>query len=143
MKRLLIIIPLLFWFSCEDENEKISNNLIGLWEIDMREDGYGELFAPGYILYWIEITENIVRDRDDRFKETDTTCYTDWSNEFPYQLFDSDSGTISVIENHSLVVGRVGVKVENDRIYYYKTYTGTPYISGVKSKESDFTPSCE
>ena len=63
MKKLLFIIPLLIWVSCEDENCECestdeSSSIIGLWEerISYGEDGIQAVLDPDDIVFWFDIS---------------------------------------------------------------------------------------
>jgi hypothetical protein len=63
MKKLLFIIPLLIWVSCEDENCECestdeSSSIIGLWEerISYDEDGIEVEIDPDDIAFWFDIS---------------------------------------------------------------------------------------
>ena len=43
MKKLLFIIPLLIWVSCEDESKDDSSSIIGLWEERIWHDDGGDI----------------------------------------------------------------------------------------------------
>ncbi len=140
MKRLFIIFPLLFWFGCEDESEKETNNLIGIWEMDMIYDFTDSTFVEvDDIFYYIEVDISF-RERYVGYAGTDTACYTDWSNEEIFQSFDSDSGTVLILSGGGVI--RVGLKVKSERISMSVEDMGV-VAKGIKSNTTDFTPLCE
>jgi len=140
MKKLYLIFPLLFWFGCEDKNEKDSNHLKGVWEIDMMYDYSDSTLVEIDEIFWYIELDTDYRERYAAFMGTDTACFTDWSNEQVFQLFNPDSGTVLWLAGGGVI--RVGLKVENERINISVEDDGI-IAKGVKSNTSDFTPLCE
>jgi len=140
MKRSLIILPLLFWFGCQDESASESNNLKGIWEMDSLYFYLDSTFlAVDDIFYYVELEEDF-RERYVSYEGTDSACFEEWSTEQIFQLFDPDSGTVLYLGGGGVL--RIGFKVKNERISMKIDGQGV-VAKGIKSNTSDFTPLCE
>ena len=87
MKKLLFIIPLLIWVSCEDESKDDSSSIIGLWEERIWHDDGGDIVLdPAEIFFWLDISA-------DSYSEIildEYVGFTNWSEGEPNDSNDGE-----------------------------------------------------
>jgi len=145
MKRLWFILPLLFVFSCEDnEDNDDSHPFVGLWEIKgENENGNWVDYSGG--LYWLEITENTISQSNENFNADSSVCYYH-GPEYPMEINkEGDNYRLAVflsqIPPDTLIVMTCSLQ---DGMMYYKTNYDDDWIQRLEKINSfDFTPLCE
>ena len=94
MKKLLFIIPLLIWVSCEDENCECestdeSSSIIGLWEerISYNVDGIEEVLDSDDVSWWFDISAESYTEIS---LEELYVGFTNWAEEEPNNSNDGE-----------------------------------------------------
>ena len=95
MKKLLFIIPLLIWVSCEDESKDESSSIIGLWAERSWFDDDGVIYKAWEVKEKVSINEynnyyNFLHNYEliNRFVGRDKIIWGTWDEDLPKEYFD-------------------------------------------------------
>ena len=151
MKRflpLLIILPLLVWFACEDESEGEAP-IYGLWEWRYYyNDNSDSWDTTETATWWSLLSEENYFERYLNNFDTDSSCYSDWAivNSTSWEISAEDSATLTIIVSTAPYDETViSMKAVEDRLYWYYHYDDGPYLLfiAVRIDSYDFTPLCQ
>ena len=159
MKKILLILPLLFWLGCEDESEDESEDdsiapIYGLWEWRYF---YNEDWEESTTInWWSLLSEDNYSERYLHDIDTDSACYSDWfivdddstssGTTSSWEIFGEDSATLILfLEDIGLDDFMVIFKAVEDTLYWYNSIQGNSYpiSKAVRIESHDFSPLCE
>lgn len=158
MKRILLILPLLFWLGCEDKSEDDSipdeASIYGLWEWRYYNNN-DSLTTYDPVRWWSLISEENYSERYLQNIDTDSACYGSWFvlgdsiGGFPasWEISAEDSATIILfwdVENDDDDYV-AGLKVVEDTLYWYEHTFDVNRLCciSVRIESLDFTPLCD
>ena len=153
MKKLLFIIPLLIWVSCEDESKDDSSSIIGLWEERIWHDDGGDIVLDSdEIVFWLDISA-------DSYSEIildDYVGFTNWSEGEPnddggqdcgqmwdegkWDDYECDGAKLFIMEIDSLLNDSLVLPSDNTLFLYGDSLNGSYYYlstSAVTWHEAD------
>ena len=142
MKKLLFILPLLIWVSCEDENAGDEPLIAGIWEqryyYDDSEGLYLENQLDGY-RSWEKISKKNLSSRFSFFANTDSACYTDWVvSDDDWEIIGEDSATLTYYFESLDLYDVWAYKLVEDTLYSFNySMDGTVSIPMGKSIRAD------
>ena len=140
MKKLLFIIPLLIWVSCEDESKDDSSSIIGLWEERIWHDDGGDIVLDSdEIVFWLDISA-------DSYSEIildDYVGFTNWSEGEPnddggqdcgqmwdegkWDDYECDGAKLFIMEIDSLLNDSLVLPSDNTLFLYGDSLNGSHY----------------
>ena len=145
MKKLLFIIPLLIWVSCEDENcecesKDDSSSIIGLWEERIWHDDGGDIVLDSAeIFFWLDISA-------DSYSEIildEYVGFTNWSEGEPnddggqdcgqmwdegkWDDYECDGAKLFIMEIDSLLNDSLVLPSDNTLFLYGDSLNGSYY----------------
>ena len=147
MKKLLLIIPLLIWISCEDNDD--SHPLDGLWEFKEQNQ------LEGWVDYtinnnrnWIRLTENTYESWNTTFNADSSLCYSYYGDNRDYAIEINEDGDNYILEISAILGGDpVSWTIEcslQDGVLYWRNEGDTVWQYKLEKISSfDFTPLCE
>jgi len=153
MKKLLLILPLLFWLGCEDEGVDDSiAPIYGLWEWRYYYVN-DSLITYEPVRWWSLLSEDNYSERYLHDIDTDSACYSDWfivdddstssGTTSSWEIFGEDSATLILfLEDDDFMVI---FKAVEDTLYWYNSIQGNSYpiSKAVRIESHDFSPLCE
>ena len=156
MKKLLLILPLLFWLGCEDEGVDDSiAPIYGLWEWRYYYVN-DSLITYEPVRWWSLLSEDNYSERYLHDIDTDSACYSDWfivdddstssGTTSSWEIFGEDSATLILfLEDIGLDDFMVIFKAVEDTLYWYNSIQGNSYpiSKAVRIESHDFSPLCE
>ncbi len=156
MKKLLLILPLLFWLGCEDEGVDDSiAPIYGLWEWRYYYVN-DSLITYEPVRWWSLLSEDNYSERVLHDIDTDSACYSDWfivdddstssGTTSSWEIFGEDSATLILfLEDIGLDDFMVIFKAVEDTLYWYNSIQGNSYpiSKAVRIESHDFSPLCE
>jgi hypothetical protein len=122
MKKLLFILPLLIWVSCEDENAGDEPLIAGIYESRFYYDDSQGLYIeedPTWG-YWEKISKMNISSRLSFFANTDSACYTDWDvSDADWEIIGEDSATLTYYYESWDLYDIWTYKLVEDTLYSY------------------------
>ena len=158
MKRflpLLLILPLLLWFACEDESEGESEGeapIYGLWEWRYyhSDNNSWDTTPLDTATWWSLLSEENYFERYLNNFDTDSSCYSDWAinNSIinSWEISAEDSATLTLLLTDLEIV--ISMKAVEDSLnWYFHDYIDFDvqylYYKAVRIDSYDFTPLCQ
>ena len=150
MKRflpLLIILPLLFGVSCEDENAGDEPLIAGIWEsryyYDDSEGLYLENQLDGF-RSWEKISKKDIFSRFSFYTNTDSACYSDWdASDGDWEIIGEDSATLTYYYESLDLYDVWAYKLVEDTLYSFNySMDGTvsiPMGKYIRADSHDFS----
>ena len=141
MKKLLLIIPLLIWVSCEDNDD--SHPLDGIWEFKSTEFNGDWVDWQGNF-FWVTLTEDSYAERNSSFNPDSSVCYNP-AYEYPLEISkEEDNYRLEVFYVSETAGSFVFVCSLQDGILYWRSNGSTDWQYKLEKISSfDFTPLCE
>ena len=157
MKKLLLILPLLFWLGCEDEGVDDSiAPIYGLWEWRYYYVN-DSLITYEPVRWWSLLSEDNYSERFLHDIDTDSACYSDWSIvdddstswgvPSSWEISGEDSATVKLYwdEENEDYIFVASLKAVEDTLYWYHHMDDLNMLSAiaVRIESHDFTPECD
>ena len=157
MKKLLLILPLLFWLGCEDEGVDDSiAPIYGLWEWRYYYVN-DSLITYEPVRWWSLLSEDNYSERFLHDIDTDSACYSDWSIvdddstswgvPSSWEISGEDSATVKLHwdEENEDYIFVASLKAVEDTLYWYHHMDDLNMLSAiaVRIESHDFTPECD
>ena len=145
MKKLLLILPLLIWISCEDSSKDDSSSIYGLWEWRYTYTGNWDELSPTD--WWSDISAESYSERFLQNANSDSSCYTEWeiikdslgSAAVDWDIIGDDSAALTIYWDDPVTVT---FKTHDDTLYWY--WDGSEASAkAIRIESYDFTPICE
>ena len=152
MKKLLFILPLLIWVSCEDENAGDEPLIAGIYESGYYYDDSQGLYIEEDPTWgsWAKISKKNFSSRLSFFANTDSACYTDWDvSDADWEIIGEDSATSTKYRESSDLYDVFAYKLVEDTLYSYNySIDGTvsfPLDKSIRADSHDFSlsPLCD
>ena len=122
MKKLLFILPLLIWVSCEDENAGDEPLIAGIYESRFYYDDSQGLYIeedPTWG-YWEKISKKDIFSRFSVYTNTDSACYSDWdASDGDWEIIGEDSATLTYYFESLDLYDVWAYKLVEDTLYSY------------------------
>ena len=147
MKKLLFILPLLIWVSCEDENAGDEPLIAGIYEsryyYDSLEGLYLENQLDGF-RSWSKLSNKNISSRYSFFANTDSACYTDWDvSDGDWEIIGEDSATLTYYYESMDYYDVFTYKLVEDTLYTYNISIGgevfIPVDKNIRADSHDFS----
>ena len=153
MKKLIFIVPLLIWVSCEDENAGDEPLIAGIWESRYYYDDSEGLYLENQVDYfrsWRKISKKNTSSRMLFFANTDSACYTGWDvSDGDWEIIGEDSATSTKYRESSDLYDVFAYKLVEDTLYSYNySIDGTVSFPlgksiRIRADSYNFSPSCD
>ena len=150
MKKLLFILPLLIWVSCEDENAGDESLIAGIYESRYYYDDSQGLYIEEDPAWgsWTKISKKNISFRLSYFANTDSACYTDWDvSDGDWEIIGEDSATSTKYHESWDLYDVFAYKLVEDTLYSYNySIDGTVSLQldkSIRADSHDFSPSCD
>ena len=152
MKKLLLIIPLLIWVSCEDENPGDESLIAGIYESRYYYNSLEGLYIEEDPAWgsWTKISKKNISFRLSYFANTDSACYTDWDvSDGDWEIIGEDSATSTNYYESWDLYDVFAYKLVEDTLYSYNySIDGTVSFPlgksiRIRADSHDFSPSCD
>ena len=147
MKKLLFIVPLLIWVSCEDENAGDEPLIAGIWESRYYYDDSEGLYLENQVDYfrsWRKISKKNTSSRMLFFANTDSACYTGWDvSDGDWEIIGEDSATSTKYYESLDLYDVWAYKLVEDTLYSFNySMDGTvsfPLGKSIRADSHDFS----
>ena len=146
MKKLLFIVPLLIWVSCEDENAGDEPLIAGIWESRYYYDDSQGLYIEEDPTWgsWEKISKKDIFSRFSFYTNTDSACYSDWdASDGDWEIIGEDSATLTYYYESLDLYDVWAYKLVEDTLYSFNySMDGTvsfPLGKSIRADSHDFS----